>query len=187
MITLNLKTKRLHLRALQMSDLADFHQYRSNPVVTQYQGFDVMTLEAARQFITTNSTRTFGKAGEWVQYAIADLQTEQLLGDYAIQLDAQDVRIAQVGMTISHLHQRKGYAKEALLRILAFLFEEQSVLRVVEIMDAENTAAIRSLESVGFRQEGHFIENIFFKGKWGSEYQYAMLKREWEENKAKIN
>jgi RimJ/RimL family protein N-acetyltransferase len=30
---------------------------------------------------------------------------------------------------------------------------------------------------------GHFIENIFFKGKWGSEFQYAMLKREWDNRK----
>ena len=36
------------------------------------------------------------------------------------------------------------------------------------------------MQSIGFRQEGHFIENIFFKGKWGSEFQYAMLKREWD-------
>ncbi|WP_279635550.1 hypothetical protein [Corallococcus carmarthensis] len=27
--------------------------------------------------------------------------------------------------------------------------------------------------------EGHFIENIFFKGAWGDEFQYAMLAREW--------
>ena len=26
-----------------------------------------------------------------------------------------------------------------------------------------------------------FIENVFFKGKWGSEFQYAMLRREWDE------
>ena len=52
---------------------------------------------------------------------------------------------------------------------------------MVEIVDAENIASIRLLKSVGFRQEGHFIENIFFKGRWGSEIQFAMLKKEWKE------
>ena len=47
-------------------------------------------------------------------------------------------------------------------------------------MDAENIASIKLIKSTGFKQEGHFIENIFFKGKWGSEFQYAMLKREWD-------
>jgi len=36
------------------------------------------------------------------------------------------------------------------------------------------------LERLGFRREGHFVENLLFKGQWGSEYYYAMLKREWE-------
>jgi RimJ/RimL family protein N-acetyltransferase len=34
-----------------------------------------------------------------------------------------------------------------------------------------DTDSINLLESVGFRKEGHFIENIFFKEKWGSEFQ----------------
>ena len=29
------------------------------------------------------------------------------------------------------------------------------------------------------RREGHFIENVWFKGGWGDEYQYALLEREW--------
>jgi len=45
-------------------------------------------------------------------------------------------------------------------------------------VDTQNIASIQLLKSVGFRQEGHFIENIFFKVKWGNEYQYAMLKKE---------
>ena len=74
--------------------------------------------------------------------------------------------------------QRKGFAKEALNGILFFLFETNDIHRVVEIVDAENMALINLLRSTGFRQKGHFIENIFFKGKWGSEYKFAMLKKE---------
>lgn len=77
------------------------------------------------------------------------------------------------GITISTLHQRKGYAKEAMLDILKYLFETETV-------DAENTVSIYILKSLKFRQEGHFIENIFFKGTWGSEYQFAMLNSEWK-------
>ena len=29
------------------------------------------------------------------------------------------------------------------------------------------------------RREGHFIQNIWFKGKWGDEYLYAVLREEW--------
>jgi RimJ/RimL family protein N-acetyltransferase len=35
------------------------------------------------------------------------------------------------------------------------------------------------LERVGMRREAHFVENVFFKGAWGSEFLLAMLAREW--------
>lgn len=180
METLNITTERLTIRHLAPADLIDFHVYRSNPEVTKYQGFDVMDLEQAAAFMEENSTKNFGKAGEWVQYGIENNSTGKLIGDCAIKLDPYDIRIAEIGITISHLEQKKGYAKEALSGILTFLFHEKAIHRVVEIVDAENTASIGLLESIGFRKEGHFIENIFFKGKWGSECQYAMLKREWD-------
>lgn len=179
----NIHTTKLNIRHLALSDLTDFYTYRSNPDVTKYQGFDVMTIEQAEEFIKNNATKRFGKAGEWVQYGIENCETKKLIGDCAIKLDQYDKRIAEIGITISHLEQKKGYAKEALLGILTFLFNTQGIHRVVEIVDAENIASINLLKSIGFRQEGHFIENIFFKGKWGSEYQYAMLKREWDTRK----
>lgn len=183
---LNIETKRLNIRHLVLTDLADFHIYRSNPEVTKYQGFDVMTIDQAETFIKDNAAKQFGNAGEWVQYAIENKETGKLIGDCAIKLDQYDTRIAEIGITISHLQQKQGFAREALLGILSFLFDKKVIHRVVEIVDAENLASLSLLKSTGFRQEGHFIENIFFKGKWGSEFQYAILKREWDELKDKV-
>jgi len=177
---LNLETQRLRIRNLKPSDLNEFHSYRSNPDITKYQGFDVMTIEQAAAFINEHSDKEFGTAGEWVQYGIENKETGKIIGDCAIKLDQHNVRIAEIGITISHLEQKKGYAKEVLWSILSFLFDTEQIHRVVETVDAENIASINLLKSAGFRQEGHFIENIFFKGKWGSELQFAMLKREWE-------
>lgn len=184
---LHIQTKRLAIRNLVETDLEDFFFYRSNPDVTKYQGFGVMTIKECVAFIDQQKHMLFGKPGEWVQYAIEDLSTTCLVGDCAIKLQETNTRIAEVGITISHKHQQNGFAKEALMGILDFLFDRKNVYRIQEIVDAENTEAIRLLESVGFRQEGHFIENIFFKGKWGSEFQYAMLAREWKLMRSKIS
>jgi len=174
-----IETKRLLIRNLEPNDLADFHHYRSDPEVTKYQGFDVFSIEQAADFIREHSGKIFGTPGEWVQYGIEKKETGRLIGDCAIKLDRQDTRLAEIGISISPREQQKGYARETLLAILDFLFSRDDFHRVTETVDAENTASIRLLKSVGFREEGHFIENIFFKGKWGSEYQYAMLKCEW--------
>jgi [ribosomal protein S5]-alanine N-acetyltransferase len=141
-----------------------------------------MSKDACAEFINSQSEKQFGNAGKWVQYAIQDKETNQLIGDCAIKLDQHDIRLAEIGITISHLHQKNGYAREAFTGILDWLFETQNIHRVTEIVDVENAASIHLLKSLKFKLEGHFIENIFFKGKWGSEFQYAMLKREWRDN-----
>ena len=176
---MNISTDHLTIRALKIQDLAYFHEYRSNPDVTKYQGFDVMNMKEADKFILQNSKKTYGKAGEWVQYAIALKDTDQLIGDCAIQLKLDDPRIAEIGITISHLHQKKGYAKEAVRGILAFLFEEKGLHRIIARFGEANIGSMKVLESLKFRREGYFIENVFFKGAWDSEYQYAMLRKEW--------
>lgn len=180
---LKIQTKRLKIRQLKLSDLSDFYIYRSNPKIAKYQGFGVMTNGEAEKFIKDNLTKHFGKAGDWIQYGIEKNETGQLIGDCAIKLDSDDIRIAEIGVTISHLEHKKGFAKEVLLSILSYLFDTKNIHRVVEIVDTENTASINLLKSTGFKLEGHFIENIFFRGKWGSEFQYAMLKREWDGKK----
>jgi RimJ/RimL family protein N-acetyltransferase len=141
-----------------------------------------MTIEQADEFIKGQVDKKFGKAGEWVQYGIENLITGRIIGDCAIRLNLNDVRIAEIGITISHLEQKNGYGKEVMQGLLAFLFNTKDIHRVVETVDVENSPSISLLKSVGFRQEGHFIENIFFKGKWGSEFQFALLKREFSDN-----
>ena len=183
MDSLDITTDRLQIRNLKPADLEDFYIYRSNPDITKYQGFGIMTIEQAGEFIQNQKDKQLGQAGEWVQYGIENRETKRIIGDCAIKLDQSDIRIAEIGITISHLEQKKGYAKEVLSAILTFLFNTKDIHRVVEIVDVENIASINLLKSASFRQEGHFIENIFFKGKWGSEFQYAMLKREWQAKK----
>jgi RimJ/RimL family protein N-acetyltransferase len=177
---LDINSMRLQIRNLREPDLAGFHLYRSDPEVARYQGYDVMNRQQCAEFINLQRDKEFGKPGDWVQYAIEEKLRGIVIGDCAIKLGMDDARIAEIGITIAPTEQRKGYAKECLQAILAFLFDTQNVLRIVETVDAENLASVRLLESVGFKKEGHFIENIFFKGKWGSEFQYAMLKREWD-------
>jgi ribosomal-protein-alanine N-acetyltransferase len=174
-------TTRLKIRSLRESDLEAFYLYRSNPEVTKYQGFDTFSKEQASEFISEQSKKSLIRPGEWVQYGIENIETEHLVGDCAIYLHQSDSRIAELGITISHLHQRKGYAKETMLGLMNFLFREKGIHRIIETVDVENVASVQMLKSLSFRQEGHFHENIFFKGKWGSEYQFAMLSREWDE------
>ncbi|MBS4073365.1 MAG: GNAT family N-acetyltransferase [Algoriphagus sp.] len=181
---LSIETYRLHLRSLSTSDFDDFFRYRKMPEVALYQSFEAMTKEEAQAFILENSNYHFGMPGEWVQYGIEVRETNSLIGDFALKLDLEDSKLAELGITISPLHQRKGYAKEALLGILNFLFEEYGVQQVIAVADAENVASVSMLTRVGFPRGGIVEQEVFFKGKWGKEYHFSLSKEEWKSGQA---
>src|SRR5690606_36163156 len=107
-------SQRLLIRKLHKRDLDDFHFYRSNPEVTKYQSFDIMSLEDAAHFIAAQEAVDFTIPGTWSQYGIEHKLENKIIGDCAIKLRLDEPRIAEVGITISHAYQKMGYAKEAM-------------------------------------------------------------------------
>jgi [ribosomal protein S5]-alanine N-acetyltransferase len=175
-----IRTPRLTIRNLTDTDLEDFLQYRSNPEITKYQGYDIINREQAIIFISQQKEKIFGLPGEWVQYAIESNDNHRLVGDCAIHLQKENPDTAELGITISDLYQRQGYAREAMAGLMNYLFNEKNIRRIVETVDTENAASISLLRSLSFRSEAHHINNVFFKGKWGSEFQFGMLDSEWK-------
>jgi len=68
--------------------------------------------------------------------------------------------------------------------VLDYVFTKLHSHRVIAITDCENERSVALLSRLGMRREGHFIQNIWFKGKWGNEYLYAILREEWLQKRA---
>jgi RimJ/RimL family protein N-acetyltransferase len=174
-----LSTDRIRLRRFSTSDLNAFVAYRADPEVAKYQSWSHFTTADGIAFIQEQSVHDIDKPGTWFQIALELQSTRELIGDCAIHTLANDPRQAEIGFTLARAHQRQGYAEEALRRLLDFLFRDLKKHRVIAIVDVENSAAIRLLERLSFRREAHFVQNVWFKGRWGSEYQFALLHEEW--------
>ena len=175
-----LETNRLFLRQFQDSDLEPFFVYRNDPEVAKYQGWDVpYSREKALEFVAEMKAKKPDLEGEWFQAAIGERETQEMVGDAAYFIKKDDPQ-AYIGCTIARPHWRNGYGIEATRCLLDYLFGHLGLHRVIAITDVDNTASFSVLDHIGFRREGHFIENLMFKGQWASEYHYAMLKREWE-------
>ena len=173
-----LESERLILRRLAYSDLAPFLAYRNDPEVARYQDWESYTEREALDFIREMSSSEPGTPGEWFQFAIELKETSTLLGDCALKVE-EDGRQAEVGFTLSREHQGKGYASEAISCLLDYAFGVLGLHRIVAITDQENKSSFALLERLGMRREGHFIQNVWFKGRWANEYLYAMLADEW--------
>jgi RimJ/RimL family protein N-acetyltransferase len=176
-----LKTDRLQLRPFQESDLPTFAAYRSDPEVARYQSWTPpYSLDQAVAFLEGMKCAQPGTPGTWYQLAVELHSHPGIIGDCAFQVLPHDARQAQIGYTFSRSFQKQGYATEAVRALLDFLFAEYRLHRVTATCDADNVASARLLERIGMRREGHFIENIWFKGAWGDEYSYAILDKEWQ-------
>jgi RimJ/RimL family protein N-acetyltransferase len=179
-VMFSLQTARLILRPFHEADLPAFAAYRSDPEVARYQSWEApYSLAQAALYLEELKLAQPGMPGEWFAFAIERQSATGILGDCAFQVLASDPLQAQIGYTLAREHWKQGYAVEAVQGLLDYLFQEFNLHRITATCDAENTASFQLLERVGMRREAHFIENIWFKGSWGSEYAYGILRSEW--------
>lgn len=117
--------------------------------------------------------------GTWFQLAIELRDTGELIGDCGLHAIEDEPHQMEIGFTLAAEYQGRGYATEAIACLVDYVFETLGKHRVIAITDARNDAAARLLERLGMRREGHFLQNVWFKGSWGDEYLYALLRQEW--------
>ena len=179
---MNLGTERLIIRRLRESDLEDFFEYRSDPKVCEFQGYEPITRENAGAWLAKLKGGEFGAPGEWVQLGVELKSVKKLIGDIGLKPEAYDARVVEFGISFSTEYQGKGLAKEALVKIFSHLFAEKAIHRVIAIMDVQNRNMIGLIENLKFRREGEFKQSFWDEGKsaWRDEYLYAMLAKEWE-------
>ncbi|HEX8687835.1 MAG TPA: GNAT family protein, partial [Pyrinomonadaceae bacterium] len=154
--------------------------YLNDPLVARYQSWESYTEPQARELIEQQQGREPGRPGEWFTFAAELKETGALAGHVALSVRADDPRQAELGFTFAREFQGRGLAREAAGRVLDYVFGVLRLHRVVAVADCENVRSVALLERLGMRREAHFVENVWFKGAWGSEYLYAMLRREWE-------
>jgi hypothetical protein len=112
---------------------------------------------------------------------VKDLQhklTQKVAEGCEFSLNQHDARIAELRINPSPNEQPDLEA--FLSSTLSLLFEKARVNRVVVNINTNNQEAISLLKLMGFRKEGRFIENRFLNGRWVDEYQFALLKSEWD-------
>jgi RimJ/RimL family protein N-acetyltransferase len=174
-----LETARLRLRRFRADDLARFMAYRNDPDVARYQSWESISLTEARAFIQAERDARLGDPGVGVQIAIELRATGELIGDCYFRIEPDDPRQAEIGYTLATHAQGQGLATEAVSAWLTYAFGAFDLHRVTATVDCQNRRSVALLERLGMRREGHFLQNIWFKGAWGDEYLYAILREEW--------
>jgi RimJ/RimL family protein N-acetyltransferase len=161
-----LLTERLSIEPLSLRDVSTFVAYRQEPEIARYQSWaSDFSTDQGIELIRSQDGVDLPASGQWLQLAIHDRESGELLGDVALHRIDTNEQAFEIGFTLAGAHQGRGIAREAVRRLLEFLFFEVGALTVRASSDSRNAASISLLRAVGFQaqpEESWFEE---FKGE----------------------
>jgi RimJ/RimL family protein N-acetyltransferase len=172
-----LRTERLLIRNLAMSDKMDVFLYRSLPAIYNFQSFKPKELKDVEIFLRSLAKK-INVPNTWFQMAICLLSNNQLIGDIGLHFLENNNQV-ELGYTIDPHFQGKGFALEAVSSVIGFIFSDLGKHRVVASVDPKNLKSISLLNKLGFSREAYFRKSIFMDGEWLDDCFYALLKEEW--------
>lgn len=175
------KTERLYIRPVRIEDKESMFRYRSDLGTNKYLSLIPQSVEDVALFIEKTSPE-INVPGTWFQFVIVEQSSNLLIGDIGIHFLDTDLENKQVeiGYTLDKEFRGKGYATEALKIVIDHLINSLCKHRIIASIDPANLDSIRLVERLGFRKEAHFVESLFFHGKWVDDLVYAILAKEWK-------
>ena len=176
----HLSSPRLILRPLRPGDAHSLCGYRALPEVARYQSWESYGPDDAARLINAQQGKEPNVPGTWFQLAIIEKETNTMIGDCGLHCPSDEPQQMEFGITLSPAHQGHGYATETLRCLLHHAFTTLDKHRVYAFTDSENRPSAALFRRLGFRQEAHHLDHRRFKGRWQSEFVFALLKREWE-------
>ncbi|MFF3461019.1 GNAT family N-acetyltransferase [Streptomyces sp. NPDC001984] len=78
-------------------------------------------------------------------------------------------------------HRRKGYATEAVVLLLRFMFAERRYHKCLAAIFAHNEASLALTRRLGFTEEGRLREHVFFAGRHHDLVMKGMLADEFDQ------
>jgi RimJ/RimL family protein N-acetyltransferase len=146
-----LVTERLLLRRSRPEDAAAISEYRSDPAVHRYQGWERTDPSGIRVEIEDMARRQPGEPGGWVQFSVEEREGGRLVGDVGLSPADGELGVMKVGYTIAPVLQGLGYATEAVGALVAYAFDTLDAEVVRAYASAENVPSHRVAEKVGLR------------------------------------
>lgn len=174
-----LVSPRLILRRFRADDTESFVAYRADPAIARFQSWQDFSRADGEAFIAEMAQLHPDMPGQWFQVAIELAATGAMIGDCALHAPADRPGEVEIGFTLAPAHHGRGYATEAVARLLDYALGARDKRRAVAVTDVRNAPSIALLERLGFARDPAAREPLTFKGEWCEEYLYEMRRERW--------
>lgn len=177
---LPIRTDRLVLRRFEITDEDDWYAIRSRDDVARYLYGEALTREGARAEIERKRDLVIlREEGDVLSLAVVEPNVSRVIGEVILRWRSRVHQQGEIGFVFHPDFGGKGYATEAAAAMLDLGFDGLGLHRICGSCDARNRASAALMERLGMRREAHFIHNEIFKGEWGEELYFAILRDEW--------
>ncbi len=170
-----LKTDRLTLREIKLSDADKIFEMRSNGRINQFIARDNMNNIASSIELVEKTILAYQKK-QGIGWAGVLRENENIIGTCGFnQIDFPNLR-AEIGGELSVDYWGKNIAMEAVMTIIKFGLNSMNLHTIEAKVSPENRGAIFLLEKIGFEKEAHFKERIFFNDNFSDMAVYTLIK-----------
>ena len=172
-----LETERLILRAIEVSDAADFFEYAKSPNVGPHAGWKPHesleeTEDIIRDLFMPNDS-----------FAIVLKETGKMIGVIALEHDKRrpDIASKEIGYSLAEEYWGRGIMTEAAKAVIDYAFTDKELEVIAICTSRVNERSARVIEKCGFTYEGVTRRcYLTYDNEARDSRAYSLLREEWE-------
>lgn len=168
----------VRVRPIEEADLDAFERWRRDSEVLG--GFNPPVLKSPHRSRAQWAEDQFLTA-EYSLFAVETRDADRLVGKVGFCRDSPgyDHMVRTYSQIAAPADRGKGYATEARMLLVNYLFVSTQMERIYSETEEANTPARRSLEKCGMSFEGVLRHLVYDVGRWADMAVYSILREEW--------
>lgn len=171
-----IETERLYIRHFLKEDsLSCFHGWGTDEKLGDYILGYPMDRNQMESFVFT----MVQNQNAWV---ITEKDSNECIGYVSFDVPYQELRIGEIGYVIGEKWQGKGYAYEAIKRMITEYLSKDKLYLIEAKCNIDNKHSINLLEKIGFIKDGVFRKRRIDKktGEYRDLVVYSITLDEWK-------
>ena len=177
---MELKTKRLTLRPVQLGDEKEIHEYAGDKEITMMFWLPNDSFEETAEFVKRNAA-DWGSSDQ-LDYEFVIVYEGRIIGGCDADLShSEDHSYATLGWIINKNYRKQGFASEAAAALLDFAFTNLSINKVYAQCDCKNAASFGVMKKIGMTLVDDKGTRTYPKtGITSGEFTCLITREEWE-------
>jgi RimJ/RimL family protein N-acetyltransferase len=171
-------TPRLMLRNLMKADVPALFDIFSHPEVMRYWSSPALSEAVQAQEMLAQIQEGY-QSGAFLQLGVVRNSDQALIGTCTLHAIHWKSRRAEIGYILGRPYWGAGYMNEALRAFIDYAFQTLNLNRLEADIDPRNLASQKTLERLGFRQEGYLRERWIVGDEVSDSALYGLLRKEW--------